>query len=92
MYNFAVLVRRVLVSLGNVKKLIKEPGVYYKKCIIKSNIVQMLTVAFGESTSMWYNGFTESRDVDNTGCPRRTSTPTTDKKVEVIRETVTKNR
>lgn len=64
-----------------------------------SNALEMLTVAFGESTLSkknvykWYKLFTEGReDVNDDARPGRPSTSTTDENVEAVKKIVMENR
>ena len=64
-----------------------------------SDALEMLTVAFGESTLSkksvykWYKLFTEGReDVNDDARPGRPSTSTTDENVEAVKNIVKKNR
>ncbi|XP_018051304.1 PREDICTED: putative uncharacterized protein FLJ37770 [Atta colombica] len=64
-----------------------------------SNVLKMLTAAFGESTLSkknvykWYKLFTERReDVNDDARPGRPSTSTTDENVEEVKKIVMENR
>ena len=64
-----------------------------------SKALEMLTIAYGESTLskknlyMWYKLFQEGREnVEDESRPERPNTSTTDENVEAVKEIVLKNR